>query len=63
VGVESDALRDRRQGAAFDPMLPLGKLLRAVGSDERPTVPAMARAELAEAIGSGWQRDPATRKR
>jgi serine/threonine protein kinase len=45
----------------FDSGMPLGKLLRAIGSDERPEVPGLARMELADVIRSCWRKEPRQR--
>jgi mitogen-activated protein kinase kinase len=46
---------------AFDAKWKLAKLLRTIGSDERPELPASVSAELREVITSCWDKDPRKR--
>ena len=46
---------------AFDPSLPPRKLMNAIDSRSRPTVPSFARPELVRVIKSCWDRDPKKR--
>jgi serine/threonine protein kinase len=46
---------------AFDPKLPLRRLLRITDSDERPSIPANAQPALKQVIERCWNRDPEMR--
>jgi serine/threonine protein kinase len=46
---------------AFDPNLPLAKLIEAVDSARRPEVPPIAGPELAEVIKACWDKEPKKR--
>jgi hypothetical protein len=47
--------------SVFDVTMPLGPLLRRMGSDERPQIPASASPVLREIISRCWSADPARR--